>query len=116
MTVSVQIETHGFILDAKEARRVNRQLASLDARIGPGPAARALLVLRQRPDRAGFAAELRVHLGPLGPDLLGRRDASLAVDAAGRAIGAVRRQLARETAERPGGPPHGRAGRSSASP
>jgi hypothetical protein len=91
VTGSVQIETHGFILDVHESRRINRRLAALGAH---HPFARAILVLRQRRDCPGFTADLRVHLGPLGPHLVGRRDAPLAAGAASRAVGSVRRQLA----------------------
>jgi hypothetical protein len=91
VTGSVQIETHGFILDVHEARRINRRLAALGAH---HPFARAVLVLRQHRDRPGFTADLRVHLGPLGPHLVGCQDAPLAASAASRAVRSVRRQLA----------------------
>jgi hypothetical protein len=116
MTTSIQIETHRFILDDHEARRINRRLARLGARLADHPIARALLVLRQRRDRRGFTADLRVQLGPLGPHLLGHRDAPLAVTAAVRAVGAVERQLGRPPAERPGDRSHGGLGRCSPGP
>jgi hypothetical protein len=94
---SVQIETHGFILDEGEARLIHRQLAALGVCLAQYPVARVLLVLRRRRIRVGFSADLSVQLGPLGAPLVGHRDARLAALAASRAVGAVRRQLAGQT-------------------
>ncbi|MFN8522244.1 MAG: hypothetical protein U0821_03970 [Chloroflexota bacterium] len=107
MSLDIRIDTKGFVLDDATSRRVHRQFDSLARRLVKRPDPRAELQLEYHAAPRRFEASLRVHLGPLGPQLISHQIAPEPDLVCRLAVNDVKRELERRQAVQRGEPTFG---------
>jgi ribosome-associated translation inhibitor RaiA len=102
MSLEIKLDVHDFVLSDDEDRRIHQQLAGLERRLVHRPDPTAVLVLKQLVAPRQVQVDLRLRLGPLGPQLISHQAGTTADQAVRLAVADVERQLERHTARQRG--------------
>ncbi|HZS02684.1 MAG TPA: HPF/RaiA family ribosome-associated protein [Chloroflexota bacterium] len=107
MTLEIKVQSHGLVLDETEERRIRERLEGLGRRLARRPEPTAVLVLTSHGRQRQVQADLRVHLGPLGPTLVSHQAGDTTEHSVRLAVTDIERQLERRTAAQRGEPAYG---------
>lgn len=102
MALETKLDVHNLVLSNDEDRRIRQHLAGLERRLIHRPDPTAVLQLEEHTARRQVQADLRVRLGPLGPQLISHQAAPTADHAVRLAVEDIKRQLERRTARQRG--------------
>src|SRR5579871_4133602 len=104
MDMELVIHGDGLSLSAPEEAQIRRRFVGLERRLQNHPEPKAIVTLGHSIPQRRFSVDLRVELGPLGPQLISHESAPTLLAAVRMTVSDVERQLERRHAEQRGEP------------